>query len=81
MWNNAKLQADRKNMALIAAGRLADDEHGAKSVLGAALNLGEKHFADRLRFVCRDALFVGGQDMNNQTVLGDFERDDMIESG
>jgi len=78
---DAKLHADRKNMALIAAGRLADDEHGAKSVLRVAPQFRGQRFADRLWLVRRDALFIGGEGMNYQTILGDFERNDTIESG
>ena len=74
-----KFHADRKNMALIAAGRLADGEERAKPALGVEPHFGEQRFADRLRLVRRDALFIGGQNMNNQTVFGDFERDDMVE--
>jgi hypothetical protein len=73
--------ADFENMAFIAAGRLADDEERPKGVLGIAPHLGEERIADRLRLVRSDALFFGGQNMNNQTILGDFERDDMIECG
>ena len=66
-------------MALIAAGRLADDEQRAEIGLGVASHFSEQRLADRFGFVGGDALFAGGQDMNDETVLGDFERNDVIE--
>jgi len=76
-----KLHADRKNMALVAAGRLADGQQRAKAALGVAPHFDKQRFADRLRLVRRDALFISWQNMNNQTVLGDFKRDHMVECG
>ena len=66
-------------MAFIAAGRLANDEERPKGRLGIAPHLGNQRFGDCCRLVRSDALFFGGQNINNQTVLGDFERNDMIE--
>jgi len=71
--------ADFENMAFIAAGRLADDEQRPEIGLGVASQFGEQSLADRLGFVGDDALSASGQDMDDETVLGDFERNDMIE--
>ena len=76
---NPEFFADFENMAFIAAGRLADDKERPKGGLGIAPHLGHQRFADCCRLVGGDALFFSGQNMNNQTVLGDFERNDMIE--
>jgi hypothetical protein len=66
-------------MAFIAAGRLADDEQRTEIGLGVASQFGEQSLADRLEFVGDDALSASGQDMDDETVLGDFERNDVIE--
>jgi len=79
VYGDAKLHADRKNMALVAAGGLADSQHRAKAALGVAPHFGNQRFADCLRLVRRDALLIGGENMNNQAILGDFERNDVIE--
>jgi hypothetical protein len=58
-----EFHAEIENMALIAAGRLADDEQRAEIGLGVASQFSEQRLADRFGFVGGDALLAGGQDI------------------
>jgi hypothetical protein len=51
---------------------------GPRPALALPSQFGEQRLADRLGFVGGDALFTGGQYVNDETVLGDFERNDVV---
>ena len=75
---NAKRDGCAKHMALIAAGGLAHDEHGAEAAPGVAPFLAAQDAAHRGGRVGYGFLSARWQDVKRQSMLGDLKSDDMM---
>src|SRR5271166_4263755 len=81
MTIKAELGRGFQHRVLVAAGRLANHEHGAKAMFSIALLLALQEAPDGGAIVLQTKGLARGQDVKGQGGLGDVKRDHMIETG
>ena len=79
--SDAEFDADVEHMALVAASGFAHHQHAAELFRGVALQLAFEQPTPATGTVGEGAVCAAGQAVHTECLLGDLERDHMIEVG